>query len=89
MKIDIKTINGVKKINNQEIEHIIQKLSPNDKEYILIKNICENVNSSEDLMKELKKLKEITTPASLMLYIKIIGNLSLIDAYPIFDNVME
>jgi hypothetical protein len=89
MKIIIKTVEGIKTFNGQKINDIISKMNSDEKEYSIVKSICEDANSEEDLILGLRKLSKITTPASLLLCIKILGNLSLTDAYPIFDQVMS
>lgn len=85
----VNTKDKEKTINNRKFGEMIKDFSEKEEEYILIKNVFNNINSEEELILELKKLKAITTPASIMLIIKVIGNFSLIDANPIFDKVMS
>lgn len=87
MKIEIQ--NGKKTINNRDLEQILRDFKPSEIEYNIIKKLFINISSEEEFIYELKSLKKHHTPTEILLFIKIIGNLSISEANPIFEKVMN
>ncbi len=88
--IDIKVENGVRKINTKTIEEVLEGLNPFHTNINLIKDLFNNITSEDDLVKNLRLLKEKETPATILLYIMFIGSFdSLYDANIIMAKVLE
>ncbi|SFN33076.1 hypothetical protein SAMN05421741_10417 [Paenimyroides ummariense] len=86
--IVIKIENGVKRINNQNVDEVIKGLNPNFIDVKEIKRIFEEINSEEDLIDELKKISNKRTLSTILRYIVHIGNLSIYHANLILDKVL-
>jgi hypothetical protein len=87
--IEVKIENGLKKINNQNIETIINGLDSSHTNINKIKEIFEKISSENDLILELKKIYKENTPITILKYIMFIGNLSISEANPILEKVLE
>lgn len=87
--IEIKTEQGNKSINGRTLYEILKNYDSRDAEYNYIFNIFNKIESEQDLISELKKIKNNTTPISILMIIKSIGNLSISEANPILDRVLE
>lgn len=87
--IEVKTEQGNKIINGRTLYEILKNYDSRDREYSYIFNIFNKIKSEEDLINELRRIKNNTTPISILMIIKSIGNLSISDANPILDKVLE
>lgn len=87
MKIEIK--NRKKLINNRDLEQVLKDFIPSEPEYSIIETLFINISSEEELIDELRLLKKHHTPTEILLFIKVLGNLSISEANPIFEKVMN
>lgn len=87
--IKISTQNNQKKINNRGLDEMLKYFSSHEKENAFITNIFKRVNNQNDIIKELKLIKSETTPTSLLLIIKTLGEISVSEAQPILDKILE
>lgn len=88
--INVKIENGVKKINNKKLEEVLEGLNLIHTRINLVKSIFNKTTSEDDLVKELKLLKEKETPTTILLYIMHIGSFeSLYDANIILAKVLN
>lgn len=87
--INIEQKNNIKIINKRAIEEILKDFEPKEFEYKKIIHLFKVVNSENDLIRELRKIKKETTPISILLIIKAIGNLSISEANPILEKVLD
>ncbi|MFN0203991.1 MAG: hypothetical protein ACKVTZ_20900 [Bacteroidia bacterium] len=86
--INIKIENGCKFIGNRKLVDIINKFPSELHRHNIIESIFNKISSQEELILELKKLKGKTTPISILVMIKIMANVSLTEALPVFYEVM-
>lgn len=87
--IEVKTEQGNKTINGRTLYEILNNYDSKDNEYSYIFNIFNKIKSEEELINELKKIKNNTTPNSILMIIKSIGNLSISEANQILDKVLR
>lgn len=87
--IKIKIENNSKTFNERSLKEIINGFEKGEFEYENIMKLFEKINSEKDLIKELKILKKYTTPISILIIIKALGNLSISEANPILEKVLE
>ncbi|AXG69764.1 hypothetical protein KORDIASMS9_01991 [Kordia sp. SMS9] len=87
--IKIKIENNNKTFNERSLKEIINGFEKGEFEYENIMKLFEKINSEKDLIKELKTIKKYTTPISILIIIKALGNLSISEANPILEKVLE
>lgn len=79
----------MKKINNRELDEMLKDFSSDEKEYTFITNIFKKANNQNDIINELKLIKSKTTPTSLLLILKTLGKISISEAQPILDKILQ
>ena len=87
--INIKIVDGEKFINEQNFETILKNSNTKYTDKDELFKLFNKVSNELDIILELKKRKDTETPVSILKYIMLIGNLSITEAQPIFDKVME
>ncbi|MCJ1806238.1 hypothetical protein [Flavobacterium covae] len=87
--INIKVENNNKFINNRTLDEIMKDFNSFDSEFNVIKNLFLKISTEEDLIMELRLIKKNHTPAEILFFIKILGNISISEANHIFEEVFE
>lgn len=88
-KINIKMENGIKVINGRTLDEILKNYKNNENEYIIVRELFNNITCEEDFISQLRSKKSNFSKTEMLIYIKMLGNFNLIDAYPIFDKIYE
>lgn len=88
MEITIKIENGIKTINGQTLEDIIQQID-SEVETLLLTHIFNHVKSEKELITELKKLKTEYSPVGILLYLKLFTKGTLSDVNDYFQEILE
>lgn len=88
MEITIKIENGIKTINGQTLEDIIQQID-SEVETLLLTQIFNHVKSEKELIAELKKLKTEYSPVGILLYLKLFTKGTLSDVNDYFQEILE
>ncbi len=87
--IKISTQENQKTINNRRLDEMLKDFSADEKEYIFITNIFKKANNQNDIINELKLIKSKTTPTSLLLILKTLGKISISEAQPILNEILQ
>ena len=87
--IDIKNENGIKTINGRTLNEILTSYKNYESEYINVSNIFNSIANEKDFFNFLKSKRIDFSKTEMLLYIKMLGNFTIIDAYPFFDKIYE
>ena len=89
MKIEVKLENGIKTINGQTLHDILQNTNDNEVRVATLSYLFNNVNSDQELIIELKKLKSEYTPVAILFYLKLLTKGTIADVNDYFQKILE
>jgi signal recognition particle GTPase len=87
--INIQYNNGLKTINSRSLNEVISDFNSEDKELQIIIDTFNKVNTKDELIHELRKFKNQIEPVSILLCLKAILNLSISEANPILEEILQ